>query len=230
MNQIEKVSRMRRLLLWITLVGTLVAFEIFTYPLFVSSYVIGGSRRFYKIFPGALLVWSLIVAILLFRPRAAKRKSGIRPAVKSRRRISPGLAVVSVITFFVLVQFLMSRWIGSSGWSDRYNGIGLILWLSICAVMLAVFNLNKNKLKKDPLLLHAVNDERIRMNWLKAYRFGFFVICGLAVLWKSSDWFFSYEQMFRGLRIPQGSFLILFGALISLIGSFLFYNREARDE
>ena len=108
--------------------------------------------------------------------------------------------------------------------------IGLILWLSICAVMLAVFKLNKNKLKKDPLLLHAVNDERIRMNWFKAYRFGFFVICGLAVLWKSSDWFFSYDQMFRGLRIPTGPFSILFGALISLIGSFLFYNREARDE
>jgi uncharacterized membrane protein len=230
MNQIERMNRTRKILLWVTLLGTLVAFEIFTYPLFVSSYVIGGSRRFYKFFPGALLVWSLFVVILLLRPRIAKWKSGSRPAVKSRRRVSPGWTIVSVITFFILIQFLMSRFLGYSGWSDRNNGIGLILWLSICAVMLAVFKLNKNKLKKDPLLLHAVNDERIRMNWFKAYRFGFFVICGLAVLWKSSDWFFSYDQMFRGLRIPQGSFLILFGALISLIGSFLFYNREARDE
>ena len=230
MNQIERMNRTRKILLWATLLGTLVAFEIFMYPLFVSSYLIGGSRRFYQIFPGALLVWSLLIVILLLRPWIEKRRSRARPTVKSRKRISPGLAVVSIITFFVLIQYLMSRFLGYSGWSYRYMEIGLILWLSVCAVMLAVFKLNKKKLKKDPLLLHAVNDERIRMNWFKAYRFGFFVICGLAVLWKSSDWFFSYDQMFRGLRIPQGSFSILFGALISLIGSFLFYNREARDE
>lgn len=230
MNQIERMNRTRKILLWATLLGTLVAFEIFMYPTFVSAYLIGGSGWFYRIFPGALVLWSLLLVILLLRPRIENRRARARGPVKARTRLSPGLIIVSIITFFVLIQSLMSRFLGYSGWSHRYMETGLILWLSICAVMLAVFKLNKNKLKKDPLLLHAVNDERIRMNWFKAYRFGFFVICGLAVLWKSSDWFFSYDQMFRGLRIPQGSFSILFGALISLIGSFLFYNREARDE
>jgi len=229
-NQIEKTNRMRKILLWITLLGTLVAFEIFMYPMFVSSYLLARSGWFYRILPWALPLWSLMILVLLLRPWIQKRRSRANPSIRARGGISRGLAVVSIITFFVLIQFLMSRFLGYSGWSDRYMETGLILWLSICAVMLAVFKLNKNKLKKDPLLLHAVNDERIRMNWFKAYRFGFFVICGLAVLWKSSDWFFSYDQMFRGLRIPQGSFSILFGALISLIGSFLFYNREARDE
>ena len=74
MNQIERMNRTRKILLWVTLLGTLVAFEIFTFPLFVSSYVIGGSRRFYQIFPGALLVWSLMVVILLLRPRIEKRR------------------------------------------------------------------------------------------------------------------------------------------------------------
>jgi hypothetical protein len=229
-NQIERMNRLRKKLLWITLLGTLVAFEIFMYPLFVSSYLIGGSRRFYQIFPGALLVWSLLVVILLLRPWIEKRRSRTRPTVKSRKRISPGLAVVSIVTFFVLIQFLMSRFLGYSGWSYLYMDIGLLLWLSICAVMLAVFKLYKNKLKKDPLLLHAVNDERIRENWLKAYRFGFFVICGLAFVWKWSDSSFSFEQMIRRLRLPEGPWLIFFGALISLLGSFLYYNREARDE
>jgi hypothetical protein len=230
MNQIERMNRTRKILLWVTLLGTLVAFEIFMYPLFVSSYLIGGSGWFYRIFPGALLVWSLFVVILLLRLWVEKRRSRVHPSVKPRKWISPGLAVVSIITFFVLIQFLMSRFLGYSGWSYRYMDIGLILWLSVCAVMLAVFRLNNNRLKKDPRLLHAVNDERIRENWLKAYRIGFFVICGLTFAWKWADSSYSYEQMFRRLRLPEGPWLIFFGAVISLLGAFLYYNREAADE
>lgn len=148
MNQIERMNGIRKILLWVTLLGTLVAFEIFMYPSFVSIYLISGSGWLYKIFPAALLLWSLLVVILLLRPWIEKRRSRTNPSLNAHKRISPGLGVVSIVTFFVLAQFLMSRTLGYSAWSYRYMDIGLILWLSICVVMLAVFRLYKNKLKK----------------------------------------------------------------------------------
>ena len=96
--------------------------------------------------------------------------------------------------------------------------------------MAAFFGRYRHNLKRDPVLRSAVNDERIKLNWLKAYRLGFFVICGIAVVWKWSESSFSYEQMFRRLRLPDGPWLIFFGALISLLGAFLAYDRESRDE
>jgi hypothetical protein len=229
-NQIERMNRMRKNILWVTLLGTVAAFEIFMYPSFVSIYLITGAGWLYRILPGALLLWSLMILVFLLRHWIGKRRSRAHPSVKARKRISPGLAIVSIITFFVLVQFLMSRSLGYSAWSYRYMEIGLLFWITVCVVMLVVFRLYKNKLKKDPLLRLAVNDERIRENWLKAYRFGFLMILGITVVWKWSESSFSYELMFRRLRLPEGPWLIFFGALISLLGSFLYYNREARDE
>lgn len=229
-NQIEKMNRMRKNILWSTLLGTVAAFGIFLYPSFVSIYLGIGAGWLYRILPGALLLWSLMILVLILRPWIEKRRSRTNPSVRVRKRISTGLAVVSLITFVLLMQLLMSRYFGYSAWSYRYLELGLLLWFTVCVVMLAVFWLYKNMLKKDPLLRLAVNDERIRENWLKAYRFSFFMILGITLVWKWYESSFAPELLARQLRLPEGPWLIFFGALISVLGSFLHYNREARDE
>ena len=229
-NQIEKMNRMRKSILWSILLGTIAAFGIFMYPAFISVYLRIRSGWLYRILPGAFLLWGLMILVLLLRPWIEKRRLRTNTSVRARKRISTGLAVVSLMTLFLLIQFFAGRYFGFSQWSYRYLELGLLLWFAICIIMLAFYWRYKNVLKKDPLLRSAVNDERIRENWLKAYRFGFFIICGITLVWKWYESSFVPEFLYRRLQLPEGPWLIFFGALISLVGSFLHYNREARDE
>jgi hypothetical protein len=90
--------------------------------------------------------------------------------------------------------------------------------------------LYKKKLRKDPSLRAAVNDERIRLNWLKAHRFAFFAATGITIIWKYFESFFPYpDEALLGPSLPNGPFLVLYVAVISFIGSFLYYNREVKD-
>jgi len=109
-------------------------------------------------------------------------------------------------------------------WSEtmRYFYYALILSLITILVFSARYLLYRMKLKKDLSLLAAVNDERVKFNWLKAYRAAFLFVVGITVFWK---W---YETSLfpDALRpIPDPPWLVVFGAVISLVGSFLFYNR-----
>jgi hypothetical protein len=200
------------------------------YPAFISVYLGIRSGWLYRILPGVLLLWSLLILVLLLRTWIDKRRSRTNPLVRGRNKISTGLAVVSLTTFFLLIHFFVGRYLGYSAWSHRYLELGILSWFFICIIMLALYWRYRHMLKKNPLLRSAVNDERIRENWLKAYRFGFFMICGITFVWK---WYESslVPQLFsRYIQLPEGPWLIFFGALISLIGSFLHYNREALDE
>jgi hypothetical protein len=228
--QIEKMNRMRKKILLGILLGTVVAFAIFMYPAFISIYLRVGAGWLYRILPGVLVLWSLLILVLLLRPWIENRRSRTNPSARTRKRISTGLAIVSLVTFFLLIHFFIGRCLGYSAWSYRYMELGLLAWFVICIFMLALYWRYKHMLKKNPLLRSAVNDERIRENWLQAYRSSFYWIIGITVVWKWSETSFSYELMFRGLQLPDGPWLIFFGALISLVGSFLHYNREARDE
>ena len=89
--------------------------------------------------------------------------------------------------------------------------------------------LYKRQLKKDPSLRAAVNDERVRLNWLRAYRFAFLIIIGITIFWKWYETSFFPESLMWKVSVPHGPWLIVFGAIISLVGSFLFYNREAQN-
>jgi len=229
-HQIEKMNRMRKNILWSILLGTVAAFGIFMYPAFISVYLGIRAGWLYRILPGAVLLWSLMILVLLLRPWIDKRRSRTNPPVRARKRISTGLAVISLSTFFLLIQFFAGRYLGYSAWSHRYMELGLLSWFFICIIMLALYGRYKQMLEKNPLLSSAVNDERIRENWLQAYRSSYYWIIGITIIWKLSQTSYSYELMFRRLQLPDGPWLIFFGALISLIGSFLHYNREALDE
>jgi hypothetical protein len=141
------------------------------------------------------------------------------------------LAVSVIASIVLLCQLLASRWIGYAGWGGRYLEIGILSWLVICAVMAVAFGIHKRKLAKDPSLRRAVNDERVRTNWLRAYRFGFFAICGASAASKLAEILLGGRTvMSRRILLPPEPYLILFSALIALLGAFLAYNREARDE
>ena len=158
-----------------------------------------------------------------------------------RRNIVRGLLIGSVIAFGVFIYpWFFSLFIGNkyqlpvpflldSRWDDRYLVGAFILWLLTLLVFMTRYWLYKKKLRKDPSLRAAVNDERVRLNWLKAYRFAFFTATGITIIWKWGPIFFSYDILMGKYHVPNGPFLVLYVALISLIGSFLYYNREVKD-
>ena len=104
---------------------------------------------------------------------------------------------------------------------------GIILLLGTIALFSVRYLFYKKALRKDPSLNTAVNDERVKLNWFKAYRFAFLVVfffqCSLLLIQ-------FLEAMIMPLHflMPQ-IFLTLFLAIMSLVGSFLYYNREAKD-
>jgi len=89
--------------------------------------------------------------------------------------------------------------------------------------------LYKKKLRKDPSLQAGVNDERIKLNWLRAYRFAFYILVIITVVWKIIEITFASSLLKTGLVLPHIHWFILFGSVISLVGAFLYYNREAKD-
>ncbi len=148
-----------------------------------------------------------------------------------RRNIVRGVLIGSVIAFGVFIYpwffsfFVNVRY----RWSYRYLEGAFILWLLTLLVFMTRYWLYKKKLRKDPSLCAAVNDERVKLNWLKAYRFAFFTATGITIIWKYYESFILYDVFMGKFHLPNGPFLVLYVALISLIGSFLYYNREVKD-
>jgi hypothetical protein len=149
-----------------------------------------------------------------------------------RRNIVRGALIGSIIAFCIfLYPSIFSLFI-----NIRYRGFyrylegAFILWLLTLLIFTTRYLLYKKRLRKDSSLHAAVNDERVRLNWLKAYRFAFFSATGITIVWKFCESSFSHELLIGKFRLPNGPFLILYVAIISLMGSFLYYNREVKDE
>ena len=103
----------------------------------------------------------------------------------------------------------------------------LIIWLGAVLFFGVRYFLYKKTLRKDPSLKEAVNDERVKLNWLIAYRFAFFVV----VLFQGFMLLLQFLEAFVGplyLLLPQ-LYLTIFLAVLSVVGAFLYHNREAKD-
>lgn len=146
---------------------------------------------------------------------------------KMRRNILLGVLVGTVITFgwFMLpaYKFIAIRF---RNVETVLKGT-MILWLLTLLIFGVRYLIYRKKLMKIPSLRTAVNDERVRLNWLRAYRCAFLVVIVITIYWK---W---YEtDLFPPIRwrwsLPHPPWFIVFGAVIALIGSFLYYNREAK--
>ncbi len=147
---------------------------------------------------------------------------------KMRRNILLGVIIGTVITFcwFMLPTYKFI--------TIRYRNVEtslkgtMILWLLTLIIFGLRYLIYRKKLMKVPSLRKAVNDERVKLNWLKAYRFAFLIVIVITIYWK---WYeTSLFPPVRGMMLPHPPWFIVFGAVISLVGSFLYYNREAKNE
>lgn len=131
--------------------------------------------------------------------------------------------VIALVWFMLPTFFVKYRFA-----NNKASLIGAGITASLTFLLFVTrYWLYKRKLKRDPSLRAAVNDERIRLNWLRAYRFAFLVVIGVTIFWKLRETSFLLESLAWKMFVPHGPWLIVFGAIISLVGSFLFYNREA---
>ena len=106
--------------------------------------------------------------------------------------------------------------------------LGLLIWILTILIFVIIFWLYKLKLKKDPLLRDAVNDERVKTNWFKSYRFAFYAIVIVNFVWKFYEYFFLDLMSPHRFSLPHIPWLTLFIAMLSVTGAFLYYNREAK--
>ncbi len=157
----------------------------------------------------------------------------IEKMARMRRNILWGVLMGTIVAFCLdLFPTIYSIFHFNRKFIVKYSLFygAVFLWFLTILIFLTRFWLYKKKLKKDPSLQTAVYDERVKWNWLKAYRVAFFVAVGLTILWKWVETFFAGELLKLRFTLPNGPFLVLWGAIISLVGSFLYNNREAKNE
>ena len=154
---------------------------------------------------------------------------------RMRRNILLGVLAGTGIAFVLLIipSFFPSA--RQKGWVMRRSPFSffygaLLIWLLTLLIFIVLYMLYKKKLKKDPALRVAVNDERVKVNWLRAYRFAFYTMFIITIFWKLAETVFARALLELKVILPDGPWFILFGAVLSVVSSFLYYNRELKDE
>jgi hypothetical protein len=103
-------------------------------------------------------------------------------------------------------------------------------YASVLVVLFFLFRYWRHKwnLKKDPQLRSALNDERLRLSWFKAYRFSFFTVVVLHVILLLNQAIPNMIFHKQGVFLPQFAEipLTLLLAVLSCVGAFLHYSRE----
>jgi hypothetical protein len=86
----------------------------------------------------------------------------------------------------------------------------------------------KWKLRKDPKIRKALDDERLKLSWYRAYRFAFFTVVVLHVFLLLNLAIPSIVFHGQGVFLPQFAEipLTLLLAILSCVGAFLQYSRE----
>lgn len=145
---------------------------------------------------------------------------------RMRRNILLGVLIGTIIYFgLVMLPTFFAKFR-----LRRYDNIfwgALFLWLLTLSAFAVRYFLYRRTLQKAPSLRTAVNDERVKLNWLRAYRFALLTVVIVTLFWKWYETGFFPDTWRWKMMLPHGPWLIVFGAVISLVGSFLFYNREA---
>ncbi|MBL7129761.1 MAG: hypothetical protein ISS16_12380 [Ignavibacteria bacterium] len=145
---------------------------------------------------------------------------------KMRRNILIGVLIGTVIAFGLL---MLPTFFSKYRFQLFVFKRALLLWLLTLIIFGVRYLIYRKKLMKAPSLRTAVNDERVKLNWLRAYRFALLIVVGITIFWKWYETSFFPEILRWKMMLPHGPWLIVFGAVISLIGSFLYYNREVKN-
>ena len=107
------------------------------------------------------------------------------------------------------------------------------LWIVgtiILAIYVIVYLIYKAKITKDSSVRTAVNDERVRLNWLKAFRIAFFTLLFVTIFWKWAETGLGTGFLHWKIWPIPGTWLMWYCSIFALIVSFLYYDREAKNE
>lgn len=99
-----------------------------------------------------------------------------------------------------------------------------ILAALLLLILLTRYLLFRASTLKDPSLRRAVDDERVRQNWLKAYRAAFFTMVGIHLA------YFFLVYQFYDLGLPHVGWFSSTTGLMTFFGTALFYTREVKNE
>jgi hypothetical protein len=155
---------------------------------------------------------------------------------RMRRNILLGVLGGTVVTFVLLIYpFIIPSgrylwWPAGTRISFPFYYWAFLVWLLTLIVFVVLYMLYKRRLRKDPALRAAIDDERVRVNWLKAYRFAFCTLVVIIVLMKLAEMALAGALLRGSFPLPDRTWFLLSGAVLSLVSSFLHYNRETQDE
>ena len=159
----------------------------------------------------------------------------IEKMTRMRKNILWGVLITTSVAFCLNIYPTIHTLFHSnrnfiSKWKYPLIEGAIALWLFTALFFLTRFWLYKKKLKREPSLHSAVYDERVRLNWLKANRIAFFVLVSSTILYERIGSIFSGQLLNLRFTLPNGPFFVLWGAIISLVGSFIYYNQEGKYE
>jgi len=154
---------------------------------------------------------------------------------RSRKNLLRGIlwgagiwAVAQIIWTGIAFNGLMSQTSHVFGIFSSFIPTAVLVSILILLFFLLKYWRYKWSLRKDPQIRTALDDERLRLSWFKAYRFAFFavvVIHGILFFNEFIHVLLFHKQVFS---IPQETQtqLTLLVAVLSCIGSFLHHSRE----
>ena len=147
-----------------------------------------------------------------------------------RKNIVRGIFVTSVIAFvwYILPYLDLGLVRYSFKRTEKALIISSIFWLLSLLAFGIITLFFKRKLNKANLY-DAVYDDRVKLSWLKAYRIAFIFAFISSICWKCYEIFNVKNLVALKAHLPNGPFFVLYLAVITLVGSFLFFSRESKN-
>lgn len=105
-----------------------------------------------------------------------------------------------------------------------FFAISGIMAALLLLILITRYLLFKASTLKDPALRPAVDDERVRQNWLRAYRTAFYTMVGIHVAY-----LFLVYQLYE-LGLPHVGWVSATAGLMTFFGTALYYTREVKNE
>jgi len=104
-----------------------------------------------------------------------------------------------------------------------------ILGIAVLAIYIVIYFIYKLRLLNDSSVRSAVNDERVKLNWLRSYRNAFFTLLGITIFWKWYETGLGTNFLHWKIRLVNPSWIIWFASILVLLLSFLHFDRGIKE-
>ncbi len=132
---------------------------------------------------------------------------------------------------FTIISVLRLRWrlirINIKPIQPYLEGLWII-GVILLATYIFIYLVYKYKLIRDPSVRTAVNDERVKLNWLKAFRIAFYTLLFIAIFWKWYETGLGTSFLHMKIRLVYTPYIVWFGSILALIVSFLHYDKDVK--